>query len=641
MTPSSSRKKMIAAIVLIVLIAIGAGFYVTRQPPGGTTTTVGLHVPNSDTLIEETAREPGPGGYDPALTWDAGGNYVMENVYEMLVYYDGSSPDKLIPWLAERWDVSSDGLTYTFHLRQGIKFHDGTPFNATAVKFSIDRAILVNHADGPEFLIAPQETMAIKGGPRYFTAETVSNYNASEAKIYLAQEGVKVLDLYMVQITLEHPYAPALATMAFTVTGIVSPSYVIANCPGSAEMPGVTPGIECEFMRTHAAGTGPYKLVEVTPKSRVVLERYDGYWGGPQNTGPAKLSRYLISYVPEMATRQLDLYAGTADGIQLKAENAFGIIDRNAWLSTKEIKPLKNGVRVWSAPTVQILDLALNPRFPPLDNVDFRRAVAYAFPYDKFINQVLNGFAVKKNALIPKGMLGYDLTLPGYDYNPDKARELFRKVGFNGTLEFLVEANEPNSLAATLLLKDSLSELAGINIEIKEVDTASYLTLFHDFNVPVLIFRWTQDIADPAVMVANFATPAGFQGQTSQFNNATIIQMVQEAGASLDPTRRAQLYREIQLEMLRKVITIPILSPIALFAERDWVLPADEPVGRGVYNSEYGDGDGGVQGGYHAYYVTKAETTPQVSIIIGNSPIGTSNLFAVSAVCVVSPFREH
>jgi len=629
-TTSSNRNKIIAAIVLILIIVVGAGWYVTQKPtptPTTTGTTVttasGLAVPNTDTLIEEVAREPGPGGYDPALSWDAGANYVMENVYETLVYYDGARADKFIPWLAQSWDVSPDGLVYTFHLRQGIMFQDGTPFNATAVKFSIDRAILINHEDGPQSLIAPSETMAIKGGPRYFVANTVHNYNASEAKIYLAAGGVKVIDPYTVQITLEHPYAAAIATMAFSVTAVVSPSFVIANCPGSNEMPGVMPGAECEYLRTHAAGTGPFKLTEVVPKVQTVLERYDGYWGGPNNSGPAKLKRYNIKYVPEVGSRELDLFAGTADSIQLSPANAFDFIDKSAWLNNKQIKSLKPGIRIWTAPTMQFNIFFINPRVAPLDNAQFRQALAYAFPYQKFFDTALNGFATKLNGFIPNGMLGYDPTLPAYDYNPDKASELFKKVGYKGTLEFIVNQADRNLVDATLLLKDSLQQVApDIHLDIKELDTATWLTLYHNFGIQIRIGSWSPDIADSAPVIANFVTDAGFPARFSKFDtNDTITRMALDAAASLDPAKRAALYREIQLEIYRKVPYIPIYTVSALFAERDWVLPSDSPIGRGLFNPEYGDGDGGSRGGYHAYYVWKADTTQQINIDLGNNPL--------------------
>jgi peptide/nickel transport system substrate-binding protein len=224
---------------------------------------------------------------------------VFSNIYEQLITTDGSNMSRFVPWLATSLpDVSPDGLVYTFHLRQGITFQDGTLFNATAVKFNIDRDILINHADGPEYLIAAQETMAIKGGPRYFSANTVHVYNQSEVQVYLAANGVQVIDPYTVQITLEHPYAPALNQFAFTSAGVSfsSPSWIIQHCTGTALTPGVMPGFECEYTRTNPPpGTGPFQVVEITPKVQVVMQRYDNYWGGPGHAGPSKLKKNLVS----------------------------------------------------------------------------------------------------------------------------------------------------------------------------------------------------------------------------------------------------------------------------------------------------------------------------------------------------------
>lgn len=630
MSTYSKHNKAIVAVIFIVIILVGIGYYVNQQPTTTTSTSSstsisGQAVPNPDTLVEERSVAPGPGGYDPALSWDDGANPIIENVYETLVTWDGPSALKYVPWLAESWDVSPDGLVYTFHLRQGIMFQDGTPFNATAVKFSLDRAVLINHADGPEFLISPNETMAIKGAPRYSNAETVHNYNASEAKIYLTAGGVKVLDLYTVQITLEHPYAAVIATIAFSVTGIVSPSYVIANCPGSAEMPGVMPGIECEFMINHGMGTGPWKLVEVSPKERVVLERFDGYWGGPNHTGPAKLRRYVVKYVPEVGTRELDLFSGTTDTIELRGPNAFDIIDKNAWLNNHQIVPLRPGIRVWTAPTIAVYSITLNPRIKPLDNVLFRQALSYAFDYDTYITQALNGFAVRLTSLVPPGMFGYDPTVPSYSYDPAKAKALFQQVGYTGTLEISVASGDTNSASAALLFKDSLSQLdPAIQIKISEVDTPTSLTLYHTFKLPIRLGLWTQDLPDPAECVANFATQAGFRAKMSQFNNDTITSLVNRAASITDPTERLAIYHEIQTEMYRKAPYIWLMTPIAINVERDWVLPADSPIGRGVYNPAYGDGTGGLSGGYHPYAVWKASITQQVAVDIGNMPIASS-----------------
>lgn len=624
----ATRKNIILAVVLVVLIAIGTGIYVMQQKPTPTTTTTtaakptttaaGLAVPNKDTLVEESTRVPFVKGPDPALVWDAATNLMLENIYETLVTYDGRNIDKFIPWLAESWEISPDGLVITFHLRKGVMFQDGTPFNATAVKFSIDRAILINTDGGPQWFLADASNMAIKGGPRYFTARTVKNYNASEAKIYLAQEGVKVLDTYTVQITLEHPFAPWLNVFAFTVTSVVSPSWVIAHCTGSPEMPGVKPGSECEYMSSHALGTGPYMLTQYSPKDQIVLERFDKYWGGPNHSGPAKLKRYIMKYVLEVGTRELDLQSGTADSIEISAANAFDVIDKNSWLNSQTIKPLKPGIRVWTAPTIQLVDLALNPRVPPLDKVEFRQGLAYSIDYDKLITQILNGFGIKRVGEIPKGMIGYDPTLPTYSYNPTKARELFQKSGTIGSkLEIYYATGNTALQSVALVLKDGLKASGDIDLSIKELDPSTIQVYTLQLKLPMRLYGWLMDYADPANFLSAFVSPGQATARFTDFSrNETLVSLATQAGATLDPVKRAAMYKEIQMEIYRKVPRIPLYTPIALIPERDWVLPSDSPIGRALYNPCYKDGDGGVSGGYHAYDVWKADTTMQIAVDI-------------------------
>jgi peptide/nickel transport system substrate-binding protein len=634
---------MLIALVVIVLIAAGTLFYVSQPTPTGVTTTTskaGLAVPNPDTIIEEVSDSPST-GFDPAIEWGARGNIVMENIMENLVTYDGPNPDKFIPWLAQSWEVSPDGLVYTFHLRQGIKFQDGTPFNATAVKYSIDRAVLLHAEGGPEILIATSSAMPIKGGPRYYSSDSINKYNATEAKAYLAAGGVKVLDPYTVQITLEHPYLATIATMAFTVASIVSPSYVIANCPGSAEMPGVVPGIACDFIRMHPLGTGPYKFVEYTPKVRTVLTSFDGYWGGPDNRGPAKIKRYEIRYVAELATRELDLYAGTTDGIVIQAPNIFDLIDKDSWLNNHVIKPLKPGIRVWSGPTIQSNWIMLNPRMPPMDNINFRKAIAYAFPYDTFIKQAANGFATRLSAPVPPGVPGYDPSLENfYNYNPDKAKALFQQAGWSGTIQVTIRTGDTNLRAGALLLKDSVAQIyPQVTLEIHEVDTPTWSTLFRNFNTPMSIGHWTWDIDDPADFVPVLVTPGGQPAKfTMNYDNQTLIDLANQASAALDPAKRSQLYGTLQRAIMESAKHIFLVRPSALFAERDWVLPGDNSIGRALNNPMWGDGDGGLLGGYHPYYLTKAPTTPQVNVVIG--PPVLSATFAPMAN-VVSKSQQY
>jgi len=632
-------RTILLAVVIIVVIIVVAGAYAALSSTSSSSTTStssssvsstvstsggggssvstsstpsqgGSAVPNPGVFVEENPIEPGPGGLDPALTWDQSDMFFL-NVYENLMHFNGSDPTVLIPWLAENYTISPNGTQYTFNLRQGITFQDGTPFNASAVKFSYDRAILINHADGPEFLIQPNVTMGIRGGPEYGNANTTHNTDMQAVQAYLAAGGVKVLGTYTVQINLEHPYSPALATLAWESLSIVSPSYVIAHCNGTSVTPGVLPGFECTWMETHMMGTGPFMLQSYTPKSEIDFVRYDGYWGTPFNTGPAKLKEYIVKDVQQVATREIDLLSGAADAISLPASNAFDLINQQVYQSNGTIVSTKPGVRIWESPTNAISSLTMDPRFAPFNDTRFRMAMAYAFPYQQFIQNVSNGFAVKLNGYLTPKMFGYDPNIHGYDYNVTMAKQLFDEVGYKGTITLTLDSADATTIAAAILFKSSVQSIdPSISININEVDDATYLTLYHEYKIPLFAgCCWVPDIADGSETLANWATPDGFSGLTTEFNSTTAVNDLNVAAASLNQTLRAQLYSQVQQQMLAYAGAIPLYSPDAIIAERTWVLPSDSPIGRGMYNPQYGDGSGGVYGGYVAYYINKANTT--------------------------------
>lgn len=605
-------------VVIVVLLAATAGVYavfLTGGNPTQTTssTTVGNAVPNPNVFIEENTIQPGPGGLDPALTWDYSDMFFL-NVYENLVHWNGPDPTTFVPWLASSWTIAPNASQVVFHLRQGITFQDGTPFNATAVKFSYDRAILINHEDGPEFLLSADFTMAIRGGPEYSSANTIHVTNTTEVQKYLAAGGVKVLDTYTVEFNFKHPYpeAATLGTFAWESGGsIVSPSYVIANCPGTTLTPGVTPGFECAFMQNHMMGTGPFMLQSYTPSSQIVFARYPNYWGTPSHTGPAKLSQYIVKYVPSVSTSELDLLSGAADAISLPTSNAFDLINKQIFASNGTIVSTHNGVRIWAAPTNTIATMLMNPRIHPFDDVNFRKAMAYAFPYQQFLQNVTNGFSLKLDGYLTPRMFGHDANIKGYNYDPTLAQQLFAKAGYTGSVTIIIESHDATNTEAAILFKQRVESLdPQITINIQSVDTPTWLTMFHNFEVPLRLgCCWVPDIADGSETLANWASPQGFTGLTTGFNNATVITWLNQAAASLNSTYRLELYSKVQKAMLDWAGIIPMYSPDAIQVERTWVLPSNSAIGRGVYNPQYGDGSGGAGGGYLAYYIQKANST--------------------------------
>ena len=222
--------------------------------------------PNPDTFTHATIGDVD--SMDPAWDYESFGGSVIELTLERLVYYDREKL-AIVPQLAKGWDVSDDGLVYTFHINDKAKFNDGTPITAHAVKFSLDRLVLMNDPDGPAWMFSSY----VKGGPEYMTANTWQVTNETEVQKYLAAEGVKAIDDLTVQITLEQPFAPFVTVLAYTACSILNPAMVNANEVDQ-------PGFHNEWVSKHGPeiGSGPFKLVEWTPKQSIVLERNENYW---------------------------------------------------------------------------------------------------------------------------------------------------------------------------------------------------------------------------------------------------------------------------------------------------------------------------------------------------------------------------
>jgi ABC-type transport system substrate-binding protein len=305
---------------------------------------------NPDVIYVETIGEPDY--VDPAVDYETSGGEVLQNVYETLFWFNGSSATEVIPWLAENYSVSSDGLSYTIHLRKGIYFQDGTPFNATAVQYSLERAIIIADPDGPAWMLGP-----IKGAEALMEKIWAGNATQADVDAWKAQKPIEVLDTYTVRINLDRPYAPLPKVLAFTVASIVSPSYVEAHG-------GVQIGKHNDWMDKHAeAGTGPYILESWTP-GVITLKRNPNYWGGPNGNIHPQVERVIIKEVDDPNTRLTDLLSGQADMAYIIRDMWPQLIDMNKWYANQTVVVLdqyKNDIRaVGPLPTFDIDFLGFN-----------------------------------------------------------------------------------------------------------------------------------------------------------------------------------------------------------------------------------------------------------------------------------------
>ena len=359
----------------------------------------GVTSPDDD-LIIGVGTDPvslDPAEWTDGQSWKVG-RQVYDGLYNMPV--DDIEPE---PGLATSYTTSADGLNWTFNLRQGVTFHDGSEFNASSVVFSFERAM--NWADNTS-------TYYING----WTPPEAGYYDYIYGGVGL--EVVEVSE-FVVQFNLDLVYAPFLASLSMGVFAIVSPTYVMAhNGTQTTDRLGLNP-----------VGTGPYEFTEWVADASVTLDVYDDYWG----TAPVT-DTLIFKAITEAATRVNELKAGTVHIVDNVAASDAGTIEDEADTSLTAQAGMNVGY------------LAMNALRPPFDNdtlvddPDFggqtthaalvRRAIHYAIDRSTIIDEVYDGRAIQAKNPLPPSFWGFNDTVEDYDYDPAHAREILSSLGY-------------------------------------------------------------------------------------------------------------------------------------------------------------------------------------------------------------------
>ncbi|MFX0065588.1 MAG: ABC transporter substrate-binding protein [Candidatus Hermodarchaeota archaeon] len=556
-----------------------------------------------DIYIHETVSGE-PQSLDPAMCYETTGTQIIQQVYDKLYTYNGSDTT-LIPNVATGYTISGDGKTWTFTLREDVYFSDGLPLNASCVKYSLDRAILV--LGHPHRML----TDFVLGGPDY---AHLSDPNVTEAEAWLALNAITANDAARtVTIELETPYTPFLAALTYEIGSIINPSFVYAHkgedkVPGGPDYTfntgnndsdmidmnwwfpalagigsGIVPGELSDYMYSHMAGSGPYMLKEWTPGEQRVLERNDNWWrvAAGLDTLP-KIKEGYIKVIPEDAARILNLKAGTCDSAYVFANKMpeiynldtgevlveglavevyptwsvmyLGLNMNDTLTATEGGKLLVNesGTSTYSSTTYSGLDRYsdLNPNTSmaspgnPFTALKFRQAWAHVFDYDTFITTALNGWGERMVGVIPKGMFGHvdDLEIP--THNPTLAKALFQEVDWKG--EIILGYGDGNDIRkqAFLILKEEVEALdVGITLEIQYWNWSVYLDHLRGKHLPFLLLGWAPDYADPDNYVHPFLHSESYLPGN---NNSWIDGNVTAARIEQDANARAALYETIE-----------------------------------------------------------------------------------------------
>jgi len=402
---------------------------------------------------------------DPSWAYDATSLFVVQQVYENLVEFDGTAVDRFGPRLAsvvptkENGFLSADGLSYAFPLRGGVKFHDGTPMTAEDVRYSVLRFLLTDREGGPSSLLLEPLT-----GRR----STLGPDGKPDPAVYdLAEKAVSIQGGALV-LRLQKPFAPMLAVLA-GYAHVVSKAYVAAHggWDGTRETwtQNWNPAKEASALYEREDGTGPFVLQSWDRSGKnLVLLRNESYWRSEPS-----LKTVRLETVENPRTRRQRLDSADADVAQIDPRQ-IGYFEQAP------------GIIVDEVPDVEVQNVVFfNEKIDPNDNewlgsgaldgagippdffadVDVRRAFANAFDDDYFIREGYRGRATKSHGPIPPGLLGYDPSTPGWPYSPDEAARSFKRArggqiweqGFTLPIAY-TEGRDDRRLACAILAHD-------------------------------------------------------------------------------------------------------------------------------------------------------------------------------------------
>nr|WP_258371573.1 ABC transporter substrate-binding protein [Pseudomonas alcaligenes] len=490
--------------------------------------------------------EAAPEGFDivqytAASTADA----TAETVYERLVQFAPGST-RIVPALAESWEISADGLSYTFTLRKGVKFHQ-TPWfkpsrelNADDVLWSFQRQRDKDH---------DWHALAPRGYP-YFEAMGFAELIAE----------IEALDEHRVRFTLKHPQAPFLADLAMGFTSIYSAEY--AEQLLDAKTP--------EKLNSQPIGTGPFVFERYAKDAQVRFAANPHYWGGK----PA-LERLLLAITPDPNTRIQQIKAGACQVALFPRPSDVPALRENKDLQVLELDSLLTAY------------VALNTRHKPLDDVRVRQAINLAFDRQAYLRaQYGEGNASLAAAPYPATLLGHDERLQPWPRDLDKARRLLAEAGHAQGLKLSIWTRpgggptNPNPGIGAQMLQADLAAI-GIAADIRVFEWGELIKRAKNGEHDLVFMGWAGDNGDPDnFLTPNLSCAAAESGENQAgWCHPEFDQLIREARRVAAPERRAALYREAlaifhqqapwialahprQFAVLRKDVEGFVLSPL-------------------------------------------------------------------------------
>ncbi len=471
--------------------------------------------------------EGSPEGFDPGrYTAGTTFNASSQPLFNRLVEFE-TGGTRLVPGLAERWSVSSDGLVYTFYLRKGVKFHSTEWFkptrelNADDVVFTFDRMI-------------NKENAFQKAVPASFEYASDMGLDTNIAKLDKP-------DAMTVRFTLKTVDAAFLANMAMDFASIHSAEYADKLLKAGT-------GVE---LNTKPVGTGPFVFRRYEKDAQIRYAAFESYWGGK-----AKIDNLVFAITVDSAVRAQKLKAGECH--------------LSAYPKPAEVEVLKKdpNLKLMSQNGLNVGYLSLNVKRKPFDSLEVRQAINMAINKKSLVDAVYQGAGAVAVNPIPPTMWSYNRAVKDYEYNPAKARALLAKAGYPNGFETKLWAlpvqrpYNPNGAQAAELIQADLAQV-GIKAQIVKYEWAEYLKRAKAGESDIGMFGWTGDNGDPDNFMATLLGCAAVGGSNyGQWCDKEYDGLIQQAKQTSDQSARTKLYERAQVVFKREAPWVPMAHSV-------------------------------------------------------------------------------
>ncbi len=465
-----------------------------------------------------------PPTLDPALSTDVQSGEVVATLFDNLVQFDVEG--RVVPGLATRWETDSTGRVYTFHLRSGVRFHDGRAVTAHDAQASIVRALAPGGKGGRQWPLLP-----IRGA---------ADFAAGKSKEI---PGIQVPDDSTIAFTLEEPLNIFPKFMAMPVAAVV---------------PTPTPA---DFAQK-PVGSGPWRFVSWSHDDAIVLARNETYWGGAPKSDTLR-----IRIIPEALTQAAEYESERLSVVEIPFS------ETKRWEQT-------HGTEIQRRPTIRDLYISMTTTRGPLRDVRVRRALNMAVDVSTMLSTIMSGRGVRAAGAIPPGIAGFDSSRAPYKYDPDAARKLLAEAGYkDGFAIKLWRSQRPELARLAQSVQQDLGRV-GVKVEIVERDAPTVRATVRNGEADLYLGDWYADYPDPE----NFTFPLfhsknrGTGGNYAFLADPVLDSMIMRLRTTTDEGEKTTLARAVDARVFDQAAWIFLWFPIDMWATRPgldgWRIPA-------------------------------------------------------------------